>query len=100
MIFIQEKKKQESLLKLKKSYDQNMEKEDLYYSLGGALMIIIGWLLLKSAIKWVKEEIKKPISISLSNAIGGLIAGVAMMFFGLIFIFQWFILPLYNWLKY
>lgn len=75
------------------------EKEDLYYSLGGILMIVFGWFFLNSMIRWVKAELKKPISISQANAIGGVIAGIMVMIFGLVFIFQSFILPLYNWLK-
>lgn len=76
------------------------EREDLYYLASGILLLIISYYFLKYMFNWWNEVVKKPISISQSNAIGGVLIGVLLFIVAVILIYSGFVSPIIHWLKY
>ena len=70
--------------------------DDMYGTIAGFALVILGCFLTKYFWKWYKEVKYKRPSVSQSNALQGFFGGIILLLAGLMLLYYSFVLPFLN----
>ncbi|WPO77195.1 hypothetical protein [Flavobacterium sp. KACC 22761] len=73
--------------------------DDIYCTIAGFALIILGYLFTKFFWKWWKEVKNRKTSVSQSNALQGFSGGIVFFAVGLMLLYYSLVLPLLRWIK-